>query len=300
MEATAMLLGLPRDASLAYDLAARGPSRLSVATQRKCEELANLFDAQAFASVPYRQGDGTEGRLFLVRKSTPFGDAELAFLEQVVVAVSHVVENTQLIDELVLKAAEHERFRISLDIHDSTVQPYIGLKLGLDALSRESQSNALHGRIVELLDMANDTIRDLRGFATGIRDRAPISGESLVKAVREQADRCQRYYGVEVHLECDDQLFISPHLASEAFRMISEGLSNVVRHTTARHAFVRISRQERELRLIVANEPWAPRAAPARSFTPRSINARAIALGGSSLVELREDGHTAIHVTVPA
>jgi signal transduction histidine kinase len=296
MEATAMLLGLPPEASIAYDVAGR--PRPDGVAQQKCAELANLFDAQAFATVHYRQGDGTEGRLFVVRKDAPFTDSELAFLEQVVVAVSHVVENTQLIDELVLKAAEHERFRISLDIHDSTVQPYIGLKLGLDALSREAQANPLHGRIVELLDMANDTIRDLRGFATGIRDRAPISGESLLNALREQAARFQRYYGVEVHLECDQNLFISPHLASEAFRMITEGLSNVMRHTTARNAFVRISRQERELRLIVANEPWTQRG-PRRPFTPRSINSRAIALGGSSLVELRDDGHTAIHVAIP-
>jgi len=32
----------------------------------------------------------------------------------------------QLMDELVSRAAEHERYRISLDIHDTTIQPYIG------------------------------------------------------------------------------------------------------------------------------------------------------------------------------
>src|SRR4029450_9372472 len=123
------------------------------------------------------------------------------YLAQLVDAIARVVENTQLTEELVLKAAEHERFRISLDIHDSTVQPYIGLKLGLDALYREAESNPLPRRVRERLELPAMPTRARRGFATGIRQRAPMSGESLVKAINEQADRFLRFYGVEIHLE---------------------------------------------------------------------------------------------------
>jgi signal transduction histidine kinase len=117
---------------------------------------------------------------------------------KLVSAVAQAIENTQLTDELVLKAAEHERFRISLDIHDTTVQPYIGLKLGLDALHREAgEHNPLSRRIGELLEMASMTIRDLRGYATALREKAPMSGNALMSAVQEQAERFNRFYGVE-------------------------------------------------------------------------------------------------------
>jgi signal transduction histidine kinase len=297
-EAAALLLDFPANRAIAYDRQAESGSDGPALALAKSRALANLLDARSFAAIPYAQLDGMAGRLFVTRNDGAFDAGELAFIEQVAVAVSQVAENTQLIDELVIKAAEHERFRISLDIHDSTVQPYIGLKLGLDALLREANGNPLERRIADLLEMAGTTIRDLRGFATGIRERAPISGESLVKAVREQADRFHRFYGIRVHLECEENLFVSPAIASEAFRMISEGLSNIMRHTTARNAFVRIAREDKELRMVIANEAWGGRGRHS-PFTPRSINARAISLGGSSFVEYGEDGRAAVHVAIP-
>src|SRR4029450_12005248 len=163
------------------------------------------------------------------------------YLAQLVDAIARVIENTQLTDELVLKAAEHERFRISLDIHDTTVQPYIGLKLGLDALHREAgDPNPLSRRIGELLEMASMTIRDLRGYATALREKAPMSGNALMSAVREQAERFNRFYGVEVDVQSDPGMQGGAQVAAEAFRIISEGLSNVLRHTSARRAFVRL------------------------------------------------------------
>jgi signal transduction histidine kinase len=291
-ETAAPLLGPPADATVAFHDNRPWKGAFNAAA------LAQLLDAPAYASVPYSGADGSSGRIFVTRADAPFAETDVEFLAQLAVSISHAVENTQLIDELVLKAGEHERFRISLDIHDSTVQPYIGLKLGLDALYREAERNPLQRRVGELLEMADLTIRDLRGFATGIRQRAPISGESLVKALREQAGRFHRFYGIEVQLECDEVLFVTPQLASEAFRMVSEGLSNIVRHTTARRAFVRLSRAEKELRVVVANDPWIKGGEPA-PFTPASISARAGSLGGHIFVERGADGSTAVHITIP-
>lgn len=42
------------------------------------------------------------------------------------------VENVELLNQLASSAADNRRQKISLDIHDSTIQPYIGLKLGID------------------------------------------------------------------------------------------------------------------------------------------------------------------------
>ena len=257
----------------------------------------DLFGTAHFAVVPFVQPDGTRGLLFVARDQ-PLGQDDEGFLEQVAQAMAHAVENARLIEELFRKAAEHERFRISLDIHDSTVQPYIGLKLGLDALSRQAEGSPLASPIADLLEMANDTIRSLRGFASGIRERAPISGESLLQAVREQTERFRRFYGLDVAIECDESLFVSSHIASEAFRMISEGLSNVMKHTAAKEARIRITCVANELQLVIENGPWGHGVSPA-NFTPKSINARAVALHGTSFVEAGAGGRSAVHVTVP-
>ena len=261
--------------------------------------LGNLFDAERFATAPYRQRDGTFGRLFLIPRDDSSARIDIDFLSQLVSAIGQAIENTQLTDELVLKAAEHERFRISLDIHDTTVQPYIGLKLGLDALHREAgEHNPLSRRIGELLEMASMTIRDLRGYATALREKAPMSGNALMSAVQEQAERFNRFYGVEVQVQSDPDMQVGAQVAAEAFRIISEGLSNVLRHTAARKAFVRLQSRDGWLQLAIGNESAHTGGAP-RSFIPRSISERATSLGGTSFVENSEDGHTIVHVSIP-
>jgi signal transduction histidine kinase len=260
--------------------------------------LGNLFDTERFVTAPYRQRDGTVGRLFAIPRDESHR-IDVDFLTQLVSAIAQAIENTQLTDELVLKAAEHERFRISLDIHDTTVQPYIGLKLGLDALHREAgDSNPLSRRIGELLEMATMTIRDLRGYATALREKAPMSGQALLSAVHEQAERFNRFYGVEVDVQSDADMQVGAQVAAEAFRIISEGLSNVLRHTSARRAFVRLHTREGWLQLAIGNESAHAGGTP-RSFIPRSISERAVSLGGTSFVENSEDGHTIVHVSIP-
>ena len=295
-----VLLALPD--SLATSYYARGP-RSDAALRGTVAEgfarLGNLFDTERFSTAPYRQRDGTGGRLFVIPQAGAATNIDIDFLTQLVSAISQAVENTQLTDELVLKAAEHERFRISLDIHDTTVQPYIGLKLGLDALHREAgDQNPLSRRIGELLEMASMTIRDLRGYATALREKAPMSGNALMAAVREQAERFNRFYGVEVDVQSDNEMRVGAQVAAEAFRIISEGLSNVLRHTAARKAFVRLHVHDGWLQLAIGNESSPASGAP-RSFLPRSINERAISLGGTSFVENSEDGHTIVHVSIP-
>ena len=307
--AARVLLALPDTLATAYDgvarpgsvnplRAARTPSR-DASVSAEFARLGNLLDTERFSTVPYRQRDGTQGRIFVIPAEDSRAEVDVDFLTQLVAAISQVVENTQLTDELVLKAAEHERFRISLDIHDTTVQPYIGLKLGLDALHREAgERNPLSRRIGELLEMASMTIRDLRGYATALREKAPMSGNALMAAVVEQAERFNRFYGVEVEVRSDPEMRVSAQVAAEAFRIISEGLSNVLRHTSARRAFVRLNTSEGWLRLAIGNEAPAAGGAP-RSFKPRSISERAISLGGTSFVENSEDGHTIVHVSIP-
>ena len=304
--AAGVLLALPDTLAAMYPAAsgaaepfARDPrTTWHGAGKEDFERLCNLFDAERFATAPYRQRDGTIGRVFVIPRNEN-ARIDVEFLSQLVSAIAQAIENTQLTDQLVLKAAEHERFRISLDIHDTTVQPYIGLKLGLDALHREAgDSNPLSRRIGELLEMASMTIRDLRGYATALREKAPMSGQALMTAVNEQAERFNRFYGVEVDVQSDPDMQVGAQVAAEAFRIISEGLSNVLRHTAARRAFVRLHTREGWLQLAIGNESALAGGAP-RSFIPRSINERAISLGGTSFVENSEDGHTIVHVSIP-
>ena len=311
-EAVAPFFALPEARALSY---ARSPGRwlkddvLCIAYEgdlridggdvlEACKALENVLDSSSFITAPYAQRDGTKGRIYITSKTKKFSVADLEFLLQFAATMSPVVENLQLMDELISKASEHERYKISRDIHDTTIQPYIGLKLGLEALCREQAAGErIDGKLQELIEMTNMTIKDLRAYAAKLRDETPLSGDFLVAAVKEQAKRYKRFYGVEVEINIEIGTRLTGRLAAEVFQIVAEGLSNIVKHTTAKRAFVTVSYESDVLFVKIGNE--APETSSTAPFEPRTIKERAQALGGTVYAEVAVDGYTVIHVNVP-
>ena len=283
-----MLLAIPDEAQIAYSRDRGSPHAAA------CERIANFLDTDRFTTVPYRQRDGTTGRLFITdrRRYTP---DDLDFLAQCADAIAQVVENTRMGEDLVAKAAQKERMHLSLGLHDTTVQPYVGLKLALEALRREAgDTNPLSSRIGQLVDMAETTIRDLRGFATELRADVSMSPEALVKTVRHHAERMERFYGVRVDVDMPEGLYLGPYVAGELYCIIAEAFSNIMRHTQSRSAFVRLARREEGVILSVGNAVDKP----AKPFVPRSITERARAIGATCNVETGP--YTVVNVEVPS
>ncbi|MGQ0749212.1 MAG: sensor histidine kinase [Betaproteobacteria bacterium] len=280
----------------AHEIDTRARTR---AHREACAALANLLDAQAFITVPYAQRDGTIGRLYLVSERGGFSPSDIDFLAQVADTMATVADNMFLMEELISRASEHERLAISRDLHDTTIQPYIGLKLALDALQREAGADGpMVRRIAELVDMTALTIRDLRHYAETLKEKTAMPGEFLVAAVRRQTERLGRYYGVNVDVKSDISSQLKGRIAAEAFQIISEGLSNILRHSAAKRAFVSILCEDANLLLKIGNET-RDGATDEQRFTPRSISERSKALGGATFVERGADGYTVVHVTIP-
>lgn len=261
--------------------------------------LASLLDARAFISIPYSQHNGVTGRIFIAGERSVFSRADIEFLISVSTSMATVVDNMALMEEIVTRASEQERLKISRDLHDTTIQPYIGLKLALDALQRQAgANNPLSPCLAELTDMTEMTIRDLHDYTQSLKEHASMPGESLIAAAKKQAERLGRFYGINVEVRSDITPRLKGHVAAEAFQIISEGLSNILRHTAAKKAFISIICSGERLLLQLGNEAH-DRPLDAGGFTPRSIHERAQALGGSVFVEENLDGYTVVHVTIP-
>lgn len=266
--------------------------------QQECAVWLNLLDTKAFVTVPYAH-EGNSGRIFLATSNGWFTQADIEFLAQASDAMATIVENIRLVEELITGAAESERLLMSRDLHDTTIQPYIGLKLALDGLYREAgESNPLAPRISDLIEMTESTIYDLRNYAATLKDNSPMPGEFLIDAMAKQADRLRRFYGIDVDIKSEISPELKGRLAAEIFQIVSESLSNVLRHTAAKKAFVSISCENSRLLLQVGNENPAEAGNVVR-FMPRSIYERVRAMGGETIVEQGNEGFTVVRVAIP-
>jgi signal transduction histidine kinase len=154
-------------------------------------------------------------------------------------------------------------------------------------------------RVKELLDMATLTIEDLRTYVSRLRENdAPQAGPQLLHQLGEQARRYRDYHGIDVALKCSaPKHHLNERISTEACRIVSEALSNVLRHTRAKHAYVDVRCEDGALCIEVANDASAERGtAP---FVPRSISERALALGGKVQVRLNKEGRDVVRASIP-
>lgn len=260
------------------------------------EHLADLLEADAFISAPLILARGS-GRIYVAARARPFGRSDALFLAHIAAQGLPVVDNIELLDRIASDAAGLERKKIALDLHDTAIQPYIGLKLGLAAVcKRAAPSNPLLNDLVKIMAMADGVIAQLRAYAGGVRAE-PGSEESIcLSALRRQSSQIMQFYGVDITVDVEGRIALGDRLTAEVLQIVREGLSNICRHTEAQSGAVRLHCDDDMLRIEIDNENGGNQP---RAFLPRSISERAKALGGTAYVQLGAVGRTGVCVEIP-
>jgi signal transduction histidine kinase len=266
---------------------------------RNGEVLADLLNARSFISVPFNARGNFAGRLFLTSETKTFDYSDIDFLRQIMSQAAPVVENVNLLDRLASEATEQQRQKISRDIHDGTVQPYIGIKLGLEALQiKHAQGEDIAPDITRLVEIANSNITSIRGYINKLKGDAADTekGVVLVSAIRQQAKKISEFYGVDIEVHAPVEINVSDRLSAEIFQIVSEGLSNIKRHTKATAAAIKIACDEKTFYLEIQNN--LADGAAVNDFVPKSMQGRATSLGGRLSVE-NHHGQTKILINIP-
>ncbi len=264
--------------------------------------LVTALDAGTLLSVPFRYHATAQGRLYVAhRGSFALDRGDLEFLGHLVDQVTPMLDSVRLVDRLASEAADEERLRIARDIHDSVIQPYLGLRLGLAAAQSAFASgkpDEARAHVARLVEVADAEVQTLRGYVRELRAAdSRANGTLLDVSVHRFCGRFSAATGIRVDAVLEGVSVGGDRLAAEVFQMVAEALSNVRRHTSATRAEVRIACTDDRLRLTVTND-GSPAAARA-GFAPRSIGERAAALGGSLRIEHPASGTTAVEVEIP-
>jgi signal transduction histidine kinase len=263
-----------------------------------CRKLAILFDSKSLATAPVRYRSEAIGKMLLTsNRPSAFDRSDTDFLMHVFEQVIPVIENIRLVDRLASDAAEHERQRIARDLHDSVIQPYIGLQIGLAAIRQKLEQGASDAKddLSHLAEMTELAITDLRRYVRGLA-KSDQRHESLLPSVRRFAAKFGEATGIRISIEPASDIRIDDRLAAEVFQMIAEGLSNIRRHTQATTATIKMASSNGHLALCIENEQAVENSSP--PFKPRSIAERAEALGGRWHIE-QSNGSTSVIIEIP-
>jgi signal transduction histidine kinase len=290
------LLDLPAAPVLSNSLPGRDP-----ATRRAAAALAavvNLRAVNSFLCLPLRIAS-MNARVCIASEQRCFTSADLADLTPIAEQARTLIECIHFGERLVPELACYERRQISRDLHDSAIQPFIGLKLGLEALRRRlAKEIDLAKDLDDLIALAEAGIGELRDYVGTLR-AASAGGkvDDFASAVRCQAKKFSTLYGIKATVSASGDFSIAALMQHEVMQIIREGLSNIRRHTAANRAIIHLRQLNGKLLVEISNEN-SGEARPWRGFRPRSICERAEELGGRVRASRRK-GFTVVRVELP-
>jgi signal transduction histidine kinase len=309
-----LLLTLPEDCAAVYG----GKSRLrsfldsgyyvsDTSGRGDCEDglakasglLAETLATDSFISVPLHYRERMIGRLYVSAPPGLFDGEDIAYLMQVGEQIMPVIHNIRLLERLASNSAEQERQRLARDIHDSVIQPYIGLQYKLAAIRNKAAEGRGIGEDIErLFEMTVEEIAGLRGFVRGLKD-GDNRADNFVSAVRRFASQFAQNYDLDVKVESKGDFRVNDRLAAELIRIVHEGLSNVRKHSSAAASKITLERADRSLHISIENDDPRADESERPPFTPRSITERAEELGGHVEVERTTDARTLVRIEIP-
>jgi signal transduction histidine kinase len=204
---------------------------------------------------------------------------------------------------------EEERIRISREIHDHLGQLLTALKLDLRSLDRRiadkqgsEEHTALVAKIGSARELADEMINSVQKIASelrpGILDRV-----GLEAAIESEAQAFQTRTGIQCRCTLPAASpAIGQELATAAFRIFQEILTNVARHSRATSVLIRLDYEQSHLALEVSDDGVGIRKLDLEN--PKSLGLlgmreRAAILGGTLRFDVRPPGGTLVSLRIP-
>jgi signal transduction histidine kinase len=265
------------------------------------DAVAALLDVHTLVVVPITRYQRRHGHLLLGLAGGRSHHQDATALAHAAPELLRVVEQAALVDQLQQESENHERARIGRDLHDSAIQPYLGLKFAVECVAlRVPRDNPARAEVDALAELVNGEVAALRELISGLRTGSGTGDSPLVPAVRRQVRRFALLFGIEVELDCPDTLVTTRALADALFHLVNESLNNLRKHSAARHVWIRLALEESStVRLTVRDDAGTVLGQPVAPFRPASLSERVAELGGSLHISQPDGLNTEIVMLIP-
>ncbi len=224
----------------------------------------------------------------------------LDVVRQAAIAVrsATLARELQLSRERLVLGREEDRRRIRRDLHDGLGPVLGGVALRLDAAGNAIATDPDRSRVLvqQSRHDITEAIADVRRLVHGLRPPA-LDDFGLVAALEHQVEAASSV--LDADLEAGDLGVLPAAVEVAAFRIVSEALNNVVRHSAAAHARVTLAVDGDALRVEVADDGSGIETDVVAGVGLRSLRERAEELGGRFEVHCPTGGGTVVRAFLP-
>jgi PAS domain S-box-containing protein len=176
-------------------------------------------------------------------------------VEQRTKEISDILNQLRRLSGNMMTSQEKERSAIARELHDELGQILTALRIDsvwLKSRLKETDEKAA-GRVSTMCDLIDKTIEEVRGLALRLRPGV-LDNLGLVDALEWYTADFERRTEIACVLEHDDTLHIPETVATAAYRITQEALTNVARHAAATRVVVILQNTGNILKLTAVDD----------------------------------------------
>jgi signal transduction histidine kinase len=205
-----------------------------------------------------------------------FDESDVRLAESLVSRAAIAVDLSERVSRDALRrvvdAQELERARLARELHDETGQALTSILLGLKHLDDVVETDEAREATASIRELVASTLQDVRRLAVELRPSA-LDDFGLVPAVERLASNLSEQSDLVVDLEArlgDRRL---PAEAETAlYRIVQEGLTNVVKHASAHRVSITLVRKEAAAVVVIEDD--------GQGFDPEAVRVGALGFTG--------------------
>jgi signal transduction histidine kinase len=253
----------------------------------------------SFLGVPVIAGGRAFGNLYLSDKAGGFTDSDVATIEALSRIAGSALTTARLQERLRSLAVVEDRERIARDLHDSVIQDLFAVGLGLQGVSGKVGDETAAATLESSVDRLDAAVETLRSYVFKLR-AGPQQTLELDDRLQELVSRMGSAYPSEVRLEMAIAQSGDQALDDEVLQLVSEALSNALRHSGATHVNVLVESDSTGWRLRVQDDGIGfDTDLVSQGMGLGNLSARAERLGGTTSITSSLGVGTMVEIEIP-
>lgn len=267
---------------------------------------ASLGNHQALLGIPLFLGSDIYGGLLLfytAERDFSAEDLELGFTfaDQAALAIA----NERLRRQAERSAVAEERNRLARDLHDAVTQTLFSASLIAEALPEMWNEDPAEGQqlLDELGRLTRGALAEMRTLLLELRP-AGLAEAKLPDLLRQLTEANTGRAGIPITLDIDFTDNLSVPVREALYRLVQEGLNNVVKHARASQAAVTLHNSPAGTGLTLTihdnGRSFEPDQVPAGHLGLTIMKERAAAIAADLTIDTRPGQGTTITVHWPA
>jgi two-component system, NarL family, sensor kinase len=181
------------------------------------------------------------------------GDGRLLSIVRDLTEKKHAEQQLQQLSSRLLSLQDEERRRIAGELHDVTAQNLFAITINLETLRQQMTDSSPSGMEIlnECQNLCEQSLQEVRTLSYTLHPPA-LDRHGVMPTLHWYIQKFGERTGMEISLDVSPDLGRLPlEMETDIFRVVQEGLSNIVRHSGSRTASVEIKKRSRQFVLQI-------------------------------------------------